>query len=57
MGRRVGKTASVYNGTVWTETADLKFVYDGWNVIEVLNANAEDAVETRYTRGLGGGVE
>lgn len=52
MGRRVRKTASWYNGSAWSEDGDLLFVYDGWNVILVLDANASNATKSKYTWGL-----
>jgi hypothetical protein len=51
MGRRVRKTVLTYNGG-WSESSDLLFVYDGWNPVLVLNANAGNAVTRKVTWGL-----
>jgi len=51
-GRRVRKTVYNYSGSTWSETADRLFVYDGWNVVMVLNANANNATVQKYTWGL-----
>jgi len=52
MGRRVRKRVETFNGTSWPETSDEMFVYDGWNVVMVLNANASNAITRKYTWGL-----
>jgi RHS repeat-associated protein len=52
MGRRVRKRVETYNGTSWPETSDGLFVYDGWNPVLVLNANASNAVVRKYQWGL-----
>ncbi len=36
-GRRVRKTVKRWNGQVWQVTADIGFVYDGWNLIAELD--------------------
>lgn len=51
MGRRVRKRVETYNGSSWPETSDELFVYDGWNVVMVLNANASNAITRKYTWG------
>ena len=50
--RRVRKASYTHNGSAWVEDADLLFVYDKWNVVLVLNANASNATIRRYTWGL-----
>lgn len=50
--RRVRKTVWTWTAGAWALTSDLRFVYDGWNVIEVLDAIDDDAVLRQYTWGL-----
>ena len=52
MNRRVRKQVFAWNGTNWNTTPDedWRFVYDGWNVVEVLNAAGEP--QQKYTWGL-----
>jgi len=52
MNRRVRKQVFAWNGTSWNTTPaeDWRFVYDGWNVVEVLNASGEP--QQKYTWGL-----
>ena len=52
MNRRVRKQVFAWNGTSWNTTPDedWRFVYDGWNVVEVLNAAGEP--QQKYTWGL-----
>jgi RHS repeat-associated protein len=58
MGRCSRKTTqyTTWNGSAWvfnpTLARDIKFVYDGWNLIAELNALASDAVLRKYTWGL-----
>jgi RHS repeat-associated protein len=57
MGRRIRKRVQTYNGSSWPETSDELFVYDGWNVVMVIDANATDvnapeAVTRKYAWGL-----
>jgi RHS repeat-associated protein len=60
MGRRVRKTASTYTGSGWDVTTDQAFIYDGWNVVLVLDATdgsdpdtlGDFTTETKYTWGL-----
>ncbi len=52
MGRRTRKRVETYNGSSWPETSDELFVYDEWNVVLVLNANASNAITRKYTWGL-----
>jgi RHS repeat-associated protein len=39
MGRRIQKVVSTYNGTSWVTSYTYRFVYDGWNVVAILDAN------------------
>lgn len=53
LNRRIEKkvwTAS--SGSLGSPTLDVKYVYDGWNVIEELNALSSNAVVRKYTWGL-----
>ncbi len=52
MGRRVRKEVWTYNGTSWSQDTDKtqKFVYDGWNIVLVLNHDNETLC--KYTWGL-----
>ncbi len=52
LGRRVEKIVYNYSGGQWNETAHQRFVYDGWNVVLVLNGNASNATAQKYTWGL-----
>jgi RHS repeat-associated protein len=36
-GRRITKIISNWNGTAWIEISNLKFVYDGWNLLAELD--------------------
>ncbi len=50
MGRRVEK--KVYTGsssTSWTLSSDLKFVYDGYKLIEVLDGQNSNAIVQKFT--------
>jgi RHS repeat-associated protein len=40
MGRRIQKIVSVWNGTGFTPQSTSLFVYDGWNLLAVVNAQA-----------------
>ena len=53
-GRRVRKKVYTYDGgsASWSLTADLKFIYDKWNLIEVLDATDSNSVSKTYTWGL-----
>ncbi len=37
MGRRISKVVSNFNGSAWSVVSNLKFVYDGWNLMAELN--------------------
>jgi hypothetical protein len=62
MGRRVQTTYEIYDGTTssWDVTTDQAFIYDGWNVVLVLDATdgsdpdtlGDFTTETKYTWGL-----
>ena len=51
LGRRVHKTVQKYNGSSWTTNADLRFIYDGWNVVEVVD-RSWGVANAKYTWGL-----
>ncbi len=36
-GRRIQKTVSTWNGSAYVEQAPTRFVYDGWNLLAILN--------------------
>ncbi|PTY01140.1 hypothetical protein DB354_00415 [Opitutus sp. ER46] len=50
LGRRIGKVVSTKSGTTWTAIQDLRFVYQGWNLIAEVNAS--DALQRTYVWGL-----
>ena len=52
MGRRCKKTVSTYDDSIpeWTETSTTLFVYDGWNLIQELDASG--TVQKSYAWGL-----
>jgi RHS repeat-associated protein len=37
-GRRVSKVVSNFNGGTWSATTNLKFIWDGWNLIAEINS-------------------
>jgi len=49
-GRRIRKTFSTYSGG-WQEQSDLIFLYDGWNLVAELDANASNAKVRTYVWG------
>ena len=49
--RRISKAVEAYNGTTWTTNLDASFVYDGWNLVDELNAT-NNAVIRSYLWGL-----
>jgi RHS repeat-associated protein len=53
MNRRVRKEVFNHNGTTWETTAetDLKFVYDQWNVLAVLDGTDSDETIYQYCWG------
>jgi RHS repeat-associated protein len=38
-GRRISKVVSNWTGTAWALSTDQRFVYDGWNLIAMLNSS------------------
>ena len=38
-GRRIGKKVYAWVSGNWSPTSDLRFVYDGWNLIAILNSD------------------
>jgi RHS repeat-associated protein len=55
MGRRVQKVVENYSGE-WATANDVRFVWDGWNVVMVIshdeNREPQDVVDRKYTWGL-----
>ncbi|NJK92069.1 MAG: RHS repeat-associated core domain-containing protein, partial [Blastochloris sp.] len=49
--RRVRKIVSTYSSGVWSPTSDLKFLYDGWNLVSVYNAASSNAFTKTFTWG------
>ncbi len=49
-GRRIRKTFSTYSSG-WQEQSDLIFLYDGWNLVAELDANASNAKVRTYVWG------
>lgn len=49
-GRRISKVVSNYSGSAWTAVSNLKFVYDGWNLIA--ESNSTNGLVRSYTWGL-----
>jgi len=49
-GRRVSKVVSNWTGSAWVKVADLRFVYDGWNLLAVLSP--QSSVLQSFTWGL-----
>jgi hypothetical protein len=54
MNRRVRKQVFNHDGSDWEANpeTDLKFVYDQWNIVAVLDGNDSDATLYQYTWGL-----
>jgi RHS repeat-associated protein len=50
-GRRIRKTVSTYAAGGWAEQTDAVFLYDGWNVMAELDANAAKARLRTYVWG------
>jgi RHS repeat-associated protein len=52
MGRRVEKVVYYYSGSAWPEDPDVvqRFIYDGWNVVLVLNDGGDPV--RKFTWGL-----
>ncbi|AHF94700.1 hypothetical protein OPIT5_23640 [Opitutaceae bacterium TAV5] len=51
-GRRVRKEVLSYNGSTWSLNTDEKFIYDGWNLVAVLDATNSNALLRTHTWGL-----
>lgn len=49
--RRVRKQVSTYASGSWSLTTDEKFIYDGWNLVAVLDAASSNALLRTYTWG------
>jgi RHS repeat-associated protein len=50
MGRRVQKAVSAWNGSTFTNASTSRFVYDGWNLIAVLNP--QSSIQQAFLWGL-----
>ena len=48
--RRISKVVSNYAGSVWSEVSNLRFVYDGWNLLAEIDKT--NAVVRSYVWGL-----
>jgi RHS repeat-associated protein len=48
--RRVSKVVSNFNGSTWSEVSNLRFVYDGWNLLAEVDKT--NAVVRSYAWGL-----
>jgi RHS repeat-associated protein len=57
--RRVRRQTFTYTSGTWALSSDEKFVYDGWNVVAVLDAASGNAVLRTYTWGkdLSGSIQ
>jgi YD repeat-containing protein len=51
LSRRVSKMVETYSGSAWQQTQILYFIYDGWNVVEVVDAQTSQLL-TQYSWGL-----
>jgi RHS repeat-associated protein len=51
-GRRIRKTYYTHNGSGWVESTDTVFLYDGWNLMGELDANASNAKVRTYVWGI-----
>jgi RHS repeat-associated protein len=51
-GRRVQKKVSTWSGGQWSVVSDLRFIYDGWNLLAELNGLSGNAVARRFVWGL-----
>jgi len=49
-GRRIRKKTYDWNGSAWVADEDVRFVYDGWNLIAEINAS--DVIQQSYMWGL-----
>ena len=49
-GRRISKVVSNWNSTAWAKVNDQRFIYDGWNLLAILNSDL--SLLTSFTWGL-----
>ena len=49
-GRRIRKKTYDWNGSAWVADEDLRFVYDGWNLIAQINT--ADVIQQSFMWGL-----
>ena len=46
IGRRISKKSYTWNGSDWAVSGNLKFIYDGWNLISEIDAASNAIVRT-----------
>jgi len=51
-GRRTSKKVSTWSGSAWTASTDVRFVYQGWNLVAELDANNSLSRIRTYAWGL-----
>ncbi len=51
-GRRIQKTAALFSNGVYSPSSDLRFAYDGWNLLAEFDALHGNALLHSYTWGL-----
>ena len=56
-GRRTQKIVSTNNGTAWVPVSTNKFVYDGWNVITILDGQSSILNSFTWGTDLSGSVQ
>jgi len=49
-GRRIRKKTYDWNGSAWVADEDVRFVYDGWNLVAEINGS--DVIQQSYMWGL-----
>lgn len=57
LGRRVQKKMYTYSSGAWVLGSDQRFVYDGWNVVLVLDADGTTARKHTWGLDLSGGLQ
>src|SRR5439155_10284181 len=45
-GHRISKTVSNWTGSAWSKVLDERYLYDGWNLLTVLNASNNAVVRS-----------
>jgi RHS repeat-associated protein len=56
-GRRVQKKVSHWNGGPWTLDSDSRFVYDGWNLLAILNSDLSLQTSFMWGQDLSGTMD